>query len=475
MTKDPRFYALVIILLSFFLFAYKLPSSFVFADDFTRDLNDILDITRGKLTLLGPALSFGGLRAGPYYYYLLAPIFFISRANVNTILYLNAGLFAASLGYLFYKLSQKTPVLRALLATGVMALVPVYLYGARNPSNGFSYLPLLLIFLTIITFKRTFSTFGLFSLGVLAGVAANFHFVTLPLFFLLFLAIFFQIRDKKKIIFLAVGFGLTFLPLVLFEARHGFVMLKTTLSLKSAWMENRNLRDLPDSVLPDKHIPNNFFIVTSQAKGWLAISPVIIFILGGLTIFTAKKRNMAMVLFIASFLSFFLLAVLMRYQFSPHYLVPYSLALFFTFIVLAARSRWWFVLPLMILFEVFFFPKQLYLASNSTPERFEKAVDLAIAEHLVDKPTPFNVLRLVDRTNKVTLGYEYRYFFKLKGFSPNSIYDYSSAKTLLIFSDLKEVDLEYLGSWEIDQFGRKYMNGANVSKLGELTIYKITK
>lgn len=475
MKKLRPFPLLALVLLSFFLFSYRLPTSNVFADDFTRDLNDILDISRGKLTLLGPSLSFGGLRSGPYYYYLFAPIFFLTRANVESVLYFNTALFAAALGFFCYEASRKLGYGRSLLATAAVALVPVYLSGARSMSNGFSYLPFLLIFLTLITFRRSFSSFTIFLLGILGGITANFHFVTLPLFFILFTAIFFWLSDKRKFVVFLVGFGLTFLPLVLFEVKHGLVMTKTTLALKDAWLENKNLRGLPDSVQPDKYIPNNFFIVLSQTKNWLGIHPLIIFTIGGLIILASRKKARAGILFVISALAFLLLAVLLRYQFSPHYLVPYSLALCFAFVVLMARSKWWWLLPVIIVLESLSFPKQLYLASDSTPGRFERSVNFAITNDLVSRSVPFNVLRLVNRTNKVTLGFEYRYFFKLKSFEPNSIYEFKSAKTLLIFSDLRQVDLDHLGSWEIDQFGRDYIKGAESYRLGGLTIYKLKK
>ena len=294
---------------AYFLITYRLSSSSVFADDFARDLYDILDITRGKLTLLGPSLSFGGLRAGPYYYYLFAPIFALSRADINSVLYFNAGLFAAALGYFYYKLAPRVGSVRGLAAVGIIALSPVYLYGARTPSNGFSFLPLLFIFLIQIMIKDNFSLRGLLLLGILGGVVVNFHFVTLPLFAVLFLVILRQLKDKLKILFFTLGFGLTFLPLLFFEVRHNFVMTRTTLSLKDAWLENRNLRDLPDSILPDKYIPNNFFIILGQTKRWLAVEPLILFGLGGLFIWTERKRTRTGVMFLSCVGIFFLLAI----------------------------------------------------------------------------------------------------------------------------------------------------------------------
>lgn len=469
------FFAGLVVFLSFLLFAYKLPSSFVFADDFTRDLYDILGITRGKLTLLGPAVSFGGLRTGPYYYYLFAPIFFLTRASIDSILYFNAGLFAVALGFFFYQLSRRVGEVKAVAAAVSLMLVPVYLYGARNPSNAFTYLPLILVFLTILSFNKARSNRRHFLLGFLGGIAANFHFVTIPLFVFLFLTIFLRLRRKWPVVFLGLGFVATFLPLLFFELRHNFVMLRTTLQSSSAFLENRNLGNLPDAVLPEKYIPNNFFLLLSQSEKWISFSPFILLLLGTLVIFTQRKRTAEAVLFVSSFLIFFVLAFVMRYQFSPHYLVPYSFFLFFSAVVLLAESRWWFLLLGVIAFEIFSFPRQYYRPSISTSERFEKPVDYAIFHGLVSKTTSFNVLRIVQRTNLTTLGYEYRYFFRLKGYEPNAISEYARAKALLVFSDIPNLDLEHLSSWEIDQFGRQSLKQAQKFQLDSLTVYRLSK
>jgi len=48
------------------ILSYKLFYSFNFHPDFARDIYDILTIIQGKLTLIGPKLSFGGIYSGDW-------------------------------------------------------------------------------------------------------------------------------------------------------------------------------------------------------------------------------------------------------------------------------------------------------------------------------------------------------------------------------------------------------------------------
>ena len=67
--------------------------AFDYHPDFARDLCDLLSIIRGKLTLIGPKTSFGGIYNGPYYYYLFAPIFYLTNLNIYSLLVFNLLLF----------------------------------------------------------------------------------------------------------------------------------------------------------------------------------------------------------------------------------------------------------------------------------------------------------------------------------------------------------------------------------------------
>ncbi len=93
----------------FFLVSFKIEESLIFHSDFARDLFNILKISQGNHTLLGPKLSFGGLYPASYYFYLFVPAFLLSGFNIESIVYFNAFLFAFAISYFFVNALKKYP------------------------------------------------------------------------------------------------------------------------------------------------------------------------------------------------------------------------------------------------------------------------------------------------------------------------------------------------------------------------------
>ncbi len=156
--------SLIVIIISFIIYTYKLKASLFYHPDFSRDLHDILKITQGRPMLIGPKLTFGGLYLGPYYYYLFAPVFFVVDANIISILYFNAFLFAIALGYFFKKTYEIYPLWKTIIATLTLLFTPIFIVGSRFPSNAYSFIPLLLILLTYIYFNPVQKKLPLFIL-----------------------------------------------------------------------------------------------------------------------------------------------------------------------------------------------------------------------------------------------------------------------------------------------------------------------
>ena len=57
--KKNIIYGLIIALTVFFIIVFRINNSLIFHSDFARDLFNILKISQGDQTLLGPKLSFG--------------------------------------------------------------------------------------------------------------------------------------------------------------------------------------------------------------------------------------------------------------------------------------------------------------------------------------------------------------------------------------------------------------------------------
>ncbi|EKD94308.1 MAG: hypothetical protein ACD_26C00124G0001, partial [uncultured bacterium] len=172
-------------------------------------------------------------------------------------------------------------------------------------------------------------------------------------------------------------------------------------------------------------------------------------------------------------LALIILAGLIRFQFAIHYLYPTSFFLFFMIIILLLESRFKILLFILLFVEIILFPRHIYSKSSITSEPFEKAVKYVIENKLIDKKTSFNVA-MIAHPNAI-VGFEYRYFFQKDGYVPLSEFEYSKSDVLYIFTQKKDLDLSTLNSWEIQQFGKNYLDTTNQFKINKTTIYKISR
>lgn len=465
---------ILVVLISFLLYSFKLDVSLFYHPDFARDLFEIFKITQGDLALIGPKLTFGGLYTGPYYFYLFAPIFFLSKANIMAILYFNAFLFAVAIGYFFKKAYEKFSFVQAGLGACVLTLLPLSVIGGRSPSNAYTFIPLLLILLTYVYFHSPQKPLPLLLAGFLFGVIINFHFVNIilmPLFLMLLLPF---LKKKKQILYFIGGIAFSFLPLLVFELKHNFIMFTNTFIQKSYlnWMENKNI---PNGVVGKKNVIENILFMSGQLRHHIILNPLIPYGLLLVLFKLERPQKKERMLFAGSLLALLIFSMIIRFQFIPHYLVAVGLTLSFSFVVIFLRSRLWPSLIILLFLGILFFPTHMYRPSERRPERFEKAVQFAVQKNLVRKDVPFNVIQITRQNLLATLGFEYRFFFKKYGYSPDSEFAYSTSKDLIVFSELPDYDISRFRSWEAEQFGTQYFQKAKKYRSGETVIYKISK
>lgn len=464
----------LVVLTSFFLYSYHLSESFFYNPDFARDLYDISRITQGKLTLIGPKLTFGGIYSGPYYYYLFAPILFISRLNISAFLLFNAFLFSIALGYFFKKTYEKYSLWVSATATLAFGILPLWITAARNPSNAFTYLPILLMMLTYLYYNQVQKKIELFLLGFLCGVLATFHLVTMTLIPLLFLYVFIFLRNKKDIVFSILGGVVAFSPLIIFEVKHNFVMFTNTFIHKSylRWVNNTNI---PGGLEGKKNIFENIFFLTSQTRYFTVIHPGIFLLVMGFLAYFKKVAKKEQALLMCAVFSLLLFAGIIRFQFIPHYLFPTLFFIFFVFIIylLKAKFHFLFIVLIFIFFQAF--PHHLYTNSQRTEEQFEKATDYVIANNIISQNEKFNIIQITKLDLLAILAFEYRFFFNKLGYRPLSEFQYNDADVLLIFSEKPDMDMTKFTSWEIEQFGKEYLKNATKYKNDNLIIYKVSK
>jgi 4-amino-4-deoxy-L-arabinose transferase-like glycosyltransferase len=219
-SKSSAVLFLFILALFAFLRFYKLPQRTIFNWDQERDAFEVQKILSGDPSLIGPrVLGPKGFFLGPYFYYLLAPFYFLTGGHPQAIVYflivLNLVFFLVA--YLIVKKiwGEKT----ALIFLFLWSICPATIETtAWNPA----LIPLMIILIWYALLKKSY-----FWLGLSLSLAINFHFqaVFLAPFVLLFL--FWQKElSGKNLGKVALGFFLPFTPLLLFDLKHNFLNLK---------------------------------------------------------------------------------------------------------------------------------------------------------------------------------------------------------------------------------------------------------
>jgi hypothetical protein len=461
----------VVFLGLFLLFSYKLFYSFTFHPDFARDIYDILSIIQGKLTLIGPKLSFGGIYSGPYYYYLFAPVFYLTRLNLNSLLVFNLFLFLAGVIIFYLIIPKKSGIFFPLIACLVLTFLPFYVIGSRGPWNGSTYLPFLLIFLAMIHF---FDFNGkkilLLGTGFLGGVIMSVHLVNIPAVFLVIIYLLIFLKNKKEIIFFLIGLLIAFMPLLFFEIKHDFVMTKNTL-LVGSYRTFVNNNNIPNAVSGKKNIFDNLIFLSGKLSEEIGYS-ILLFIAVGVFLLLNLKEKKEKFLIYGSFALIIFFAAVSKYQFSGHYLYPVSLFLIFSLTVGILKTKYKWLLIILLILELFSFPKNIYNKSQRIAKTFENRVNYVINNHLIKSNESFNVIQISkDYSTYIPVGHEYRFFFRKNKYFPKTEFEYKSSDTLLIFSELKNFDISKMDNWEIREFGLENIQKYKKYEINEAVLY----
>ena len=465
------FVALLALILCFYLF--HLLSSFNFDNDFGRDIGDILSISRGDLRLLGPKLSFGGIHASPWYYYLFVPVIFLFPAYPESVVISSVVISVLTLmaGYLILTRILTVNHWKATLLTLSMALSPVMVFSVRNPGNAFSYIPFLSLsficgYASMKIQKYREMLFLCFAL--LSGMAVGSHPVSLLAILPFGLLVLSQTQKisldkrglRRRLLVSLVAlflFVLPVLPNVLFEFSHGFVQIKNTFIEKSYlnFVEDKNLSSTGPKT--SQNLFENARMTDTRGMEWGI--PLLLLILVQLVVavrdYFRKTWSIETSLVVTSTISWVLLVVLLRWQYAFHYLFPlYILVLFVSVIYLTIREKWAYVVILFIVLTVFSIPRlqSLYVSASRPIADFRITIDFILPLIQNERNIPTNVYLVRKEGNTEPHGHEYRYFLRVAGYAIMDVNSYNTSTRLLIFDETKKAKIAQLRSWEIDQF-----------------------
>lgn len=218
---------IVILIGSYWRLAGILAGTFGFTHDQGRDLLAAWAVVHDKLTLIGPTTGLAGVFHGPLWYWLLSIFSFLAGGNPKLILSFIVILYGAVELWLFWVINKFYRKFAALVLLGLISFSPFFI-----AINGQLWSPSMTTLSTMV------------ALGALAGIVngkkwwwllglalgVNIQFEAAGGVFLLaswVLAMIFVLKPLARFrdyIFGLVALASTFIPQVVFELRHGFLM-----------------------------------------------------------------------------------------------------------------------------------------------------------------------------------------------------------------------------------------------------------
>ena len=473
-------YLILFGIISFILFSFKLKSSVSFEGDLGRDLFEIAKISFGNFTLLGQKGSFGGIYAAPYYYYIFLLPFIIAGRKIEGILYFNVFLFVSALIFFTYSSIKKFGRLNGFLSGLTMMFLPFFIFAARNPGNGFTLTAFFIIFLTTIYFYdlNKFNLTKILLLGFFFGIILSTLFAYVTVFFAILLLMFFLLRNKKMLFVFIAGVFIAFLPLVVFELKNNFVMLKNTFVDRS-YLSFVNNTNMPNGIKLNKNIFLNAVDLGDQIYLLIGVNIYSIFLfLISMVVWVKKFKGKIFVY--ASILGYIILIFIVRFQFSTHYLIPFLTFLMFVFSIAVLNGKFSkfffiFVIPIFMLF----FSKTNYATATRNYDLIKNRVDKVLSKRLIGKNDRFNIILKRTDDFPTPAGNEYRFFFLINGLEPESEFLYKDSAKLFIFSeegDKNKINFKKFRTWEMSEFDLSKVKKVSSFKLDKrMTVYLLEK
>ena len=228
---NKKIFLFLIIVISVFFRFFRVAELAKFNYDEARD--SIIErkmIIDKKITLLGPETKIGNktIYFGPLHYYLMTPALGIINFNPLGPYFWTAALGVATTFFIYL-------LTRSLFSSAFYAVFPVAVIFNRwawNPNT----IPLFATLFLLFLFKRKFILSGL-----MFGLVIQLHFTAAGLA----LVILYKLVTKKlnlhSLIKLLFGLSIGLAPMIIFDLRHDFLYIKSTLSLLNPDLSYRGL------------------------------------------------------------------------------------------------------------------------------------------------------------------------------------------------------------------------------------------
>lgn len=225
----------IILAASLFVRVYRISKLLGFYYDQGRDALVVWDLLyKGKFFLIGPTTGIEGIFRGPWYYWLITPFYFLGKGNpVYPSVFLS--LTTVFSIYILYKLTKEIAGKTAGFISIIIASFSYTLvYSSRwlsNPTPMFLISMLFVGSLLLILRKNkwgfSLATF-LIGMAMQFGSAAEVFYIPAFIIFCIW-----QRKKLPKLKYILLGilmFGLVFLPQIIFDLRHNFILSKNIIN-----------------------------------------------------------------------------------------------------------------------------------------------------------------------------------------------------------------------------------------------------
>lgn len=281
----------VILAASLLVRVYRINQILGFYYDQGRDALVIWDlIHKGKFFLIGPTTGIEGIFRGPWYYWLITPLYFLGKGNPvypSIFLSLTTVFSIYILYFLAKEISGKTSGLLAIFIASFSCVLVSSSRWLSNPTPMYLISMLFVLSLFLVLKKKKWAVpFATFLIGMAMqfGSAAE-------VFYIPFFIVFCIWQRKKlpniKIIILGlVTFGISILPQLVFDLRHQFILSKNI--IKFLFVE----KSFQISFWQIIKIRIPFYYEVFTSKIWIErnILEIILMFLGIIFLFTNWKK-----------------------------------------------------------------------------------------------------------------------------------------------------------------------------------------
>lgn len=371
--KKSQIPSLAIILITAALLRFPLVSQgfFAFTTDQGRDLLAVKDIVENlNLTLIGPTTGLPGIFYGPWWYYFLSPLFFISQGNVQTIAVIFAAIGVATIVLLYLLIKKVTSnIAVALFAAATAAMSGPFINSSSQIWSPSLVLPLMTAYVFSLhkILQKNPAPLWFLTLGASCALIADSGaaFGIMLTVATIVTGVFFKINfSGKNFSLFFLGIVLVLLPRIIFDLRNDFLITKSAINwitAPSIYQENLTLVQRMINRLDMFYL--NFAQTFAQSSKLLATIPLAILIF---SLAKAKVQLLANSLF--KFLLTIVFLIFLGFTLFPDAVWDYYLAglpIIFTFLLvfalaqIPAKNKIYLPIFIFVLLAVNFRPKIL--------------------------------------------------------------------------------------------------------------------